>query len=437
MKVAFFTLGCKVNQYESQFLMQQFKKNGFEVVASEEIADVYIINSCTVTSTGDKKTRQIIHRLKTLNQNALIVLTGCFPQAFPEEAKKISEADIITGTKNRKEIYNLVIDKLGNNLKNEERVHIYDNEKDKTFEAMSVEKFDGKTRAFMKIQDGCNRFCSYCIIPKARGRVRSKSLNDIKHEAEQLALNGHKEIVFTGINLSSYGQDLENVRLVDAVEVIAKIDGIKRVRFSSLEPELLTIDDVKRLKLIDEFCPHFHLCLQSGCNATLKRMNRHYTTDVYYESVLSLRRHFDDPAITTDVIAGFPGETDEEFEQTAAFLKKVAFSDMHIFKFSPRKNTKAAVMDGQISEEVKNTRSDILLDMALGFTHDYMTRHVGRSEEILIEEEKSIFGKKYMLGHTPDYILVAIPSYGPEPGDIVKVKLTGILTEEIMTAETE
>lgn len=423
MKVAFFTLGCKVNQYESQFLMQQFKKNGFEVVASEEIADVYIINSCTVTSTGDKKTRQIIHRLKTLNQNALIVLTGCFPQAFPEEAKKISEADIITGTKNRKEIYNLVINKLGNNLKNEERVHIYDNEKDKTFEEMSVEKFDGKTRAFIKIQDGCNRFCSYCIIPKARGRVRSKSLNAIKHEAEQLALNGHKEIVFTGINLSSYGQDLENVRLVDAVEVIAKIEGIKRVRFSSLEPELLTIDDVKRLKLIDEFCPHFHLCLQSGCNATLKRMNRHYSTEEYLEIVNMIRDNFDNVAVTTDLMVGFPGETDEEFKETINFIKKVDFAQMHVFAYSKRPGTRAALMHGQVENKIKKRRSFEVIKIANEMQENFLNSQIGSTLEVLFETE---YVHNYYQGHSKNYLNVIVKSDENICGKIKNVKIVDV-----------
>ncbi|MBP1585500.1 MAG: radical SAM protein, partial [Lachnospiraceae bacterium] len=277
-------------------------------------------------------------------------------------------------------------------------------------------------------------------------RVRSRACEDIISEIESLVSMGCSEIVLTGIHIGSYGIDLDEngntsgdyggkSRLIDLVEKISAVPGLKRFRLGSVEPRIITDDNAKRLAALPNLCPHFHLSLQSGCDGTLRRMNRHYTTDEYYSSVLALRKYFDDPAITTDVIVGFPGETEEEFEQTAAFLRKVAFSDMHIFKFSPRKNTKAAGMEGQISEEVKNSRSDILLDMALGFAGDYMTRRIDRYEEILIEEEKSIFGKKYMLGHTPDYILVAIPSDGQEPGDIVNVRLTGILTEEIMKGE--
>lgn len=444
--IAFHNLGCKVNAYETEIMIQNAQAAGYEIVQFSQISDIYVINTCTVTNIADRKSRQMLHRAKKLNPDAVVVAVGCYVQTGGDRLLKDPLVDICIGNNHKAELIQILDEYFKG--QNKKATVIDDLAIPSDYENMTLETLSDRVRTFVKIQDGCNQFCSYCAIPLARGRVRSRGKEDIIAEIKGLIEKGCQEVVLTGIHVGSYGIDLDengdisgdyggNSRLIDLVEEISQIPGLKRLRLSSVEPRIITDENAKRLSKLPNLCPHFHLSLQSGCDETLKRMNRHYTTDVYYESVLSLRRHFDDPAITTDVIAGFPGETDEEFAQTSEFLKKVAFSDMHIFKFSPRKNTKAAAMDGQISEEVKSARSDILLDMALGFTHDYMTRHVGRSEEILIEEEKSIFGKKYMLGHTPDYILAAIPSDGHEPGDIMKVKLTGILTEEIMTAETE
>ncbi len=444
--IAFHNLGCKVNAYETEIMIQNAQAAGYEIVQFTQISDIYVINTCTVTNIADRKSRQMLHRAKKLNPDAVVVAVGCYVQTGGDRLLKDPLVDICIGNNHKAELIQILDEYFKGH--NKKATVIDDLAIPSDYENMTLETLSDRVRTFVKIQDGCNQFCSYCAIPLARGRVRSRRKEEIISEIKGLIEKGCQEVVLTGIHVGSYGIDLDdngdisgdyggNSRLIDLVEEISQIPGLKRLRLSSVEPRIITDENAKRLSKLPNLCPHFHLSLQSGCDETLKRMNRHYTTDVYYESVLSLRRHFDDPAITTDVIAGFPGETDDEFAQTSEFLKKVAFSDMHIFKFSPRKNTKAALMDGQISEEVKNTRSDILLDMALGFARDYMTRHIGRSEEILIEEEKSFFGKKYMLGHTPDYILVAIPSDGREPGDIVNVKLTGILTEEIMTAETE
>ena len=443
--IAFHNLGCKVNAYETEIMIQNAQSAGYEIVQFSQISDIYVINTCTVTNIADRKSRQMLHRARKLNPDAVVVAVGCYVQTGGDKLLKDPLVNICIGNNHKGELIQILDDFFKNKRKRAAVVDDLGIPSD--YENMTLETLSDRVRTFVKIQDGCNQFCSYCAIPLARGRVRSRAKEDIVAEIQGLIDKGCCEIVLTGIHVGSYGIDLDekgntsgdyggNSRLIDLVEEISQIPGLKRLRLSSVEPRIITDENAKRLSRLPNLCPHFHLSLQSGCDETLKRMNRHYTTDVYYESVLSLRRYFNDPAITTDVIAGFPGETDEEFAVTAGFLKKVAFSDMHIFKFSPRKNTKAAAMTDQISEEVKSSRSDVLLDMALGFAKDYMNRHIGKETEVLIEEEKTIFGKKYMLGHTPDYILVAIPSCGQEPGEFINVKLTGILTEEIMSAES-
>lgn len=426
MKVAFFTLGCKVNQYESQVLSQQFESNGFEIIDSDGVADVYIINSCTVTAMGDKKTRQAIHRFRHKNKDAIIVLTGCFPQAFPEKASEISEADIITGTKNKNKIYDLVLDKLkkldlDKHKKIFQTIEILQNDKDKIFEKMSLSKFSGKTRAFIKIQDGCNRFCSYCIIPKARGRVRSKLLEDIKSEAFELANRGHQEIVLTGINLSSYGQDI-SLRLIDAVLALAEIEKVKRIRLSSLEPELLTTEDIKKLSQIKKFCPQFHLCLQSGCDETLKRMNRHYTTEEYFNIIKIIRDNFENPAITTDLMVGFPGETDEEFNKTCEFIKKVNFARIHVFSYSKRDGTRAALMKDQVLKSIKHERSFKIIDIATQLQLDFLKSQINKNLEVLFETND----KNSYQGYSKNYIRVIVNSEENICGQIKKVKIINI-----------
>jgi len=439
--IAFHNLGCKVNAYETEIMMQNAQDAGYEIVQFSQFSDIYVINTCTVTNIADRKSRQMLHKVRKLNPDAVVVAVGCYVQTGKDALLKDPLVDICIGNNHKGELVKILDDFFVNQRK--KTAIIDDLGIPSDYEKMTLDTVTDRVRTFVKIQDGCNQFCTYCAIPLARGRVRSRDKEEIVTEIKTLVEKGCKEIVLTGIHVGSYGIDMDEngnqsgdyggySKLIDLVEEISGIEGLGRIRLSSVEPRIITDENAKRLAALPNLCPHFHLSLQSGCDATLKRMNRHYSTDDYYESVLALRKYFDDPAITTDVIAGFPGETDEEFDTTVAFVKKVAFSDMHIFKFSPRKNTKAAVMDGQLSEDIKNKRSDVLLDLALEGAGRYMKSHIGRTEEVLLEEEKTILGKKYMIGHTPDYIPVAVPSEGQTPGDIVNVTLSGMLTDEIM-----
>ncbi len=439
--IAFHNLGCKVNAYETEIMIQNAQDAGYEIVQFSQFSDIYVINTCTVTNIADRKSRQMLHKVRKLNPDAVVVAVGCYVQTGKDALLKDPLVDICIGNNHKGELIKILDDFFVNQRK--KTAIIDDLGIPSDYEKMTLETITDRVRTFVKIQDGCNQFCTYCAIPLARGRVRSRDKGEIISEIKSLVEKGCKEIVLTGIHVGSYGIDMDEngkqsgdyggySKLIDLVEEISKIEGLGRIRLSSVEPRIITDENAKRLAALPNLCPHFHLSLQSGCDATLKRMNRHYSTDDYYESVLALRKYFDDPAITTDVIAGFPGETDEEFETTVEFVKKVAFSDMHIFKFSPRKNTRAAVMDGQLTEDIKNMRSDILLDLALEGAGRYMKSHIGRTEEVLLEEEKTILGKKYMIGHTPDYIPVAVPSEGQAPGDIVSITLSGMLTDEIM-----
>ena len=439
--IAFHNLGCKVNAYETEIMIQNAQDAGYKIVQFSQFSDIYVINTCTVTNIADRKSRQMLHKVRKLNPDAVVVAVGCYVQTGKDALLKDPLVDICIGNNHKGELIRILDDFFANQKK--KTAIIDDLGIPSDYEKMTLETVTDRVRTFVKIQDGCNQFCTYCAIPLARGRVRSRDKEDIISEIRSLVDKGCKEIVLTGIHVGSYGIDMDEngnqsgdyggySKLIDLVEEISKIEGLGRIRLSSVEPRIITDENAKRLAALPNLCPHFHLSLQSGCDATLKRMNRHYSTDDYYESVLALRKYFDDPAITTDVIAGFPGETDEEFDTTVAFVKKVAFSDMHIFKFSPRKNTRAAVMDGQLSEDIKNKRSDVLLDLALEGAKRYMESHIGRTEEVLLEEEKSILGKRYMIGHTPDYIPVAVPSEGQAPGDIVSITLSGMLTDEIM-----
>lgn len=422
-------------------MIQNAQDSGYEIVQFSQFSDIYVINTCTVTNIADRKSRQMLHKVRKLNPDAVVVAVGCYVQTGKDALLKDPLVDICIGNNHKGELIKILDDFFENQRK--KTAIIDDLGIPSDYERMTLETITDRVRTFVKIQDGCNQFCTYCAIPLARGRVRSRDKGEIISEIKTLVDKGCKEIVLTGIHVGSYGIDMDEngkqsgdyggySKLIDLVEEISKIEGLGRIRLSSVEPRIITDENAKRLAALPNLCPHFHLSLQSGCDATLKRMNRHYSTDDYYESVLALRKYFDDPAITTDVIAGFPGETDEEFETTVAFVKKVAFSDMHIFKFSPRKNTRAAVMDGQLTEDIKNKRSDVLLDLALEGAGRYMKSHIGRTEEVLLEEEKTILGKKYMIGHTPDYIPVAVPSEGHAPGDIVSITLSGMLTDEIM-----
>ena len=442
--IAFHNLGCKVNAYETEIMLQNAQEAGYEIVQFSQISDVYVINTCTVTNIADRKSRQMLHRAKKLNPGAIVVAVGCYVQTGSDALLKDPLVDICIGNNHKAELIP-IIEEFAKN-RSEKKIVMDDLGVPSSYEDMTLETLSDRVRTFVKIQDGCNQFCTYCAIPLARGRVRSRREEDICEEIKGLIEKGCSEIVLTGIHVGSYGIDLDDrgstsgdyggkSRLIDLVEDIAKIPGLERIRLSSVEPRIITEENAERLSKLKNLCPHFHLSLQSGCDATLKRMNRHYTAEEYYRSVLCLRKYFDDPAITTDVIAGFPGETDEEFEETLAFVEKVGFADMHIFKFSPRKNTKAASMSGKVSEEVKTERSARLIDAQTEMTRRYMQRHIGRTEKVLIEEQQVIFGKKYMVGHTPDYIMTAVSDTSLSPGDIADLKLTGILTEEIMKAE--
>ncbi|MBO7530323.1 MAG: tRNA (N(6)-L-threonylcarbamoyladenosine(37)-C(2))-methylthiotransferase MtaB [Lachnospiraceae bacterium] len=442
--IAFHNLGCKVNAYETEIMLQNAQSAGYEIVQFSQISDVYVINTCTVTNIADRKSRQMLHRAKKLNPDSIVVAVGCYVQTGSDALLKDPLVDICIGNNHKSELIPIIEDYAKG--RSEKMIVMDDIGVPSSYEDMTLGNLSDRVRTFVKIQDGCNQFCTYCAIPLARGRVRSRRDEDICEEIRGLVEKGCSEIVLTGIHVGSYGIDLDEKgstsgdyggksRLVDLVEKIAEIPGLDRIRLGSVEPRIITEENAERLSKLKNLCPHFHLSLQSGCDATLKRMNRHYTTDEYYRSVLCLRKYFDDPAITTDVIAGFPGETDEEFEETLAFVKKVGFADMHIFKFSPRKNTKAAQMPGKVSEEVKNERSSKLIDTQIKMTGEYMKRHIGRTERVLIEEQQVIFGKKYMTGHTPDYIMTAVSDTSLSPGDVADLKLTGILTEEIMKAE--
>ncbi|MEG1449129.1 MAG: tRNA (N(6)-L-threonylcarbamoyladenosine(37)-C(2))-methylthiotransferase MtaB [Oscillospiraceae bacterium] len=417
MKVAFHTLGCKVNLYETNVLMEKFAENGFEIAEPTEKADIYIVNSCTVTAGGDKKTRQILRRFKRQNEDAVIVLTGCFPQAFPDVSEKIPEADIITGSSNRKMLLQYVVSFLQNG---EKIIEIAPHEKGEKFETMSLHTFHERTRAFIKIQDGCERYCTYCIIPYARGFVRSKPLEDLKKEVEALAENGYKEIVLVGINLSTYGKGTEH-RLVDAVELCASVNGIESVRLGSIEPDLLTDEDLRRMSALREFCPQFHLSLQSGCDETLTRMNRHYDTAFYKDLVDRIRATFENSTITTDIMVGFAGETDEEFSKSVAFLKEIGFAKAHVFPYSIREGTRAAKMTNHIDPQTKEKRTQIMLSAAEETREAFLKTQVGLEEEVLVETP---IGENLYEGYTKNYTPVRFFCEENFEGKIVKIKIT-------------
>lgn len=422
MKAAFYTLGCKVNKYETQIMEQRLVSAGFEIVTPDLSADVYIINSCTVTAESDRKTRQIIRKLKKLNPAALTVLTGCFPQSFPMEAESMDYVDVITGTRERGIIDKIVLEAMqtGNRI-----VRISEFLKNESFESMSAINFSERTRAFVKIEDGCNRFCSYCIIPFSRGPVRSKPLNEIKDELTGLAQKGFKEIVFVGINLSAYGKDL-GLSLSDAIETAEQIEGIERIRLGSLEPNLIDEDFIARIRPYKKLCNHFHLSLQSGCDETLKRMNRHYNTEQYKNSVNILRNAFVDCAITTDIIVGFPGETETQFAESLEFVKQISFAQTHVFMYSKRKGTKAADMPEQIEKSEKERRSKIMIEACLKNRKDFFNAHCGQTLSVLFEQ---CVKENEFEGFTTNYIPVKIISSQELQGSIINVTIKSIDNE--------
>ena len=416
MKVSVITLGCKVNQYESQAMLDQLVRAGFSACESAAESDIVLINSCTVTSTSDHKVRQTLHRARRGNPSAVIVLTGCMPQAFPELAEQLTDADIVLGNSNR---HSLVPDILQCLSSRQRIVDIVPHEKAAEFESMQVERFFERTRAFIKIEDGCNRFCSYCIIPYARGRVRSKPLEELREEVEHLAANGYREIVLTGINLSAYGQEL-GLHLCDAVEAACMPEGIARVRLGSLEPEQLSADVIARLAKQDKLCPQFHLSLQSGCNATLRRMNRHYTADEYRTIVRNLRASFANCAITTDIMVGFPGETEEEFAESLAFAKEIRFAKAHVFAYSRRPGTKANDAPDQITQRVKEERSRRMIAATQQTKADFFQAQLGRVETVLFEQEVA---PHVYDGYTANYTPVKVSSAKDLRGKILPVLL--------------
>ncbi len=400
MNIHIITLGCKVNLYESENIKQNFISHGYTVSKSETEADIFIVNSCTVTGNSDKKLKKELRRLRREYPSSVIVLTGCFPQAFSEEAKKL-DADIITGTKNRNLLPKLVSEFLSTYIKT---CHVSEYARNEKFELMTNVGYENNTRAFVKIQDGCNMFCTYCIIPYSRGNFRSKPIMDIIYEVKQLAEAGYKEIVLVGINLSFYGIDFGK-RLIDAVEAVCKVDGIERVRLGSIEPEIITEDDILRLANLKKLCPQFHLSLQSGCDKTLKAMNRRYNTTEYKRIVDLLRKSFYNVAITTDIMVGFPGETDEDFEQSLNFIQKIGFSKSHVFPYSPRKGTIAAEFDNQIPENIKNIRTAQMIELTNESTQKFLESQLGKEFPVLFEREKT---DGIHHGFTPNYTHVKI-----------------------------
>ena len=424
LKVALHNLGCKVNAYETEAMAQKLEDAGYEIVPFNEKADVYIINTCSVTNMADRKSRQMLHKAKKMNEDAVVVAAGCYVQTATEKLLEDLSVDILIGNNKKKDIVEELQKYFDDNKYNK---NVIDINATNEYEELELATVTEHTRAYIKIQDGCNQFCSYCIIPYARGRIRSREFDNIKQEVTELAQKGFKEIVLTGIHLSSYGNN-EN-KLIDVVEMIAGIEGVERIRLGSLEPNIVTEDFAKRLAKVDKICPHFHLSMQSGCDNTLKRMNRHYTSDEYFEKCELLRKYFDNPAFTTDVIVGFPGETQEDYEISREFVKKVRFSELHVFKYSKRDGTVAAKMENQIPEPVKTERSEDLIKVGENLTMEYRRKFIGKKVSVLFEEIINVAGENYWVGHTKEYIKVIIKSDKDISGDIKNVSLIGFANE--------
>ena len=432
-KAAFLTLGCKVNQYETDAMKELLEADGYEIVDFKEPADVYIINTCSVTNMADRKSRQMIHRDKKNNPDAVIAAAGCYVQASEQDLIDNQIADVLIGNNKKKEIAQ-ILDRYFENRKNISEV--VDIAQTKDYESLTIHKVSEHTRAYIKIQDGCNQFCSYCIIPYTRGRIRSKDPKEVIQEIQNLAEDGFQEVVLTGIHLSSYGKDLGNITLLDIIKKIQKIDGIQRIRLGSLEPRIITEEFVRELKECDKVCPHFHLSLQSGCDETLRRMNRRYNTEEYEKALMILRKYYEHPALTTDVIVGFVGETEEEFEKTREYLEKINLYEMHIFKYSVRKGTRAEKMEGHLPEDIKNRRSGVLLEMTRRHKKDFEQWYVGKAQKVLLEEIIEIDGTKYIQGHTERYVKVAVKFDNNleilRQNNIIVVEIEGFLDENLL-----
>jgi len=408
MKAALHNLGCKVNAYETEAMQQLLEAAGYEIVPFEEIADVYVVNTCSVTNIADRKSRQMLHRAKTVNPDAVVVAAGCYVQAAGEALLADEAVDLIIGNNQKNELVSILNHFFADRSANEALIDIA---KTHEYESLSISHTAEHTRAFIKVQDGCNQFCSYCIIPYTRGRVRSREMADVMKEVSALAKAGYREVVLTGIHLSSYGVDRNEKnapRLLELIKAVHEIPGIDRIRLGSLEPRIVTEEFVSELAGLEKVCPHFHLSLQSGCDATLRRMNRRYTTDEYRRGCEILRKYYADPAITTDVIAGFVGETEEEFAETLRYVEEIGFYEMHVFKYSVRKGTRAATMPNQVPEKVKSERSHRLLEAEARMSNAYRERKIGTMQTLLLEEPVMIDGVQYMSGFTPEYVRGAV-----------------------------
>ena len=430
-KAALHNLGCKVNAYETEAMQELLEQNGYEIVPFKEGADVYIINTCTVTNVADRKSRQMLHKARKMNPDAVVVATGCYVQARGEDIDPC--VDIVVGNNKKKDLI-AILDEYYN-AQHKVKKELIDIDHEKEYEEMQVTHTAEHTRAYIKVQDGCNQFCSYCIIPYARGRVRSRNLEHVLEEVRTLAASGYKEVVLTGIHLSSYGIDTGE-SLLELIQKVHEIDGIKRIRLGSLEPRIITEEFASSIAALPKMCPHFHLSLQSGCNATLKRMNRRYSAEEYMEKCDLLRKYFHNPALTTDVIVGFPMETEEDFQASYDFVKDIYFYETHIFKYSRRHGTKAAAMSGQLTEAEKAVRSDKMLELHQKRAAEYETSLLGKTLEVLLEEKVEIDGKAYYLGHSREYVKVAVPKtekYGVN--DILAVKVEKTLQPHILQGE--
>ncbi|MEI3562719.1 MAG: tRNA (N(6)-L-threonylcarbamoyladenosine(37)-C(2))-methylthiotransferase MtaB [Agathobacter rectalis] len=432
-KAALHNLGCKVNAYETEAMQHLLEEAGYEIVPFTQKADVYVINTCSVTNMADRKSRQMFHKAKKNNPDSIVVAAGCYVQTSEKEVLNDLSVDIVIGNDRKHDLVRL-LEEYSLDSVNDTVDDINDGKHD--FEELFIDQTKEHTRAFIKVQDGCNQFCSYCIIPYARGRVRSRRFENVIAEVERLAANGFKEVVLTGIHLSSYGVDFEEATgLLELIQAVNAVKGIERIRLGSLEPKIVTEHFASELSKLDKICPHFHLSLQSGCDATLKRMNRKYTTKEYEKGCELLRKYFVHPAITTDVIVGFPGETEEEFEQTKAYLEHIHFYEMHIFKYSKRKGTRAAVMPDQIDEQIKAARSEKLIALGHDMSKEFRKFYIGKNEEVLFEEKAVIGDKEYFVGYTKEYVKVAKETDENLENQIVSGRISGMLTDEILLFE--
>ena len=432
-KAALHNLGCKVNAYETEAMQHLLEEAGYEIVPFTQKADVYVINTCSVTNMADRKSRQMLHKAKKNNPDSIVVAAGCYVQTSEKEVLNDLSVDIVIGNDRKHDLVRL-LEEYSLDSVNDTVDDINDGKHD--FEELFIDQTKEHTRAFIKVQDGCNQFCSYCIIPYARGRVRSRRFENVIAEVERLAANGFKEVVLTGIHLSSYGVDFEEATgLLELIQAVNAVKGIERIRLGSLEPKIVTEHFASELSKLDKICPHFHLSLQRGCDATLKRMNRKYTTKEYERGCELLRKYFVHPAITTDVIVGFPGETEEEFEQTKAYLEHIHFYEMHIFKYSKRKGTRAAVMPDQIDEQVKAARSEKLIALGHDMSKEFRKFYIGKNEEVLFEEKAVIGDKEYFVGYTKEYVKVAKKTDENLENQIVSGRISGMLTDEILLFE--